>query len=198
VGALRRRLIIDVTTPIQERKLPVVSEDQVAQMLDMVATDREYCVIALAYYGALSASEQAALRWSDVRIGKTEITIAVHGDRSRMVSVSSFLALPLQRLRGQRGDTAPVLPSRSGGQLHQHSIRQIVRAVAAESGLPSITIQRLRNSHARHALAHGADLQSVSTTLGHRTIRTTARHLGQGTGRSGLTLPAPRRRRSPT
>jgi site-specific recombinase XerD len=90
-----------------------------------------------------------------------------------------------------------VLPSRLTGQLHQHSIRYIVRAVAARSSMPTITIQRLRNSHARHALAHGADIQSVSATLGHKTIRTTVRHLGpaDGNGRSGLSLPSPRRRR---
>jgi site-specific recombinase XerD len=196
VGAMRR-LIVDLQAPMQERKLPVVSEDQVAHMLEMAQTDREYCVVALAYYGALSAPEQAALRWSDVHIDEQEITIAVYGSRPRMVTLSGFLAPLLHRLRGRAGDNDPVMPSRLMGQLHQTSIRYIVRAVATRSGMPEITIQRLRNSHARHALAHGADIQVVSTTLGHRTTRTTVQHLGpaaQG-GRSGLSLPRPRRRK---
>jgi integrase/recombinase XerD len=75
--------------------------------------------------------------------------------------------------RSQRGD--PLFLNMRGWRLSRQGIFEVVRANAAQAGIPKekVSPHVLRHSAATHMVEAGADLRTVQEILGHATISTT-------------------------
>ena len=154
-----------------------LSEANVTDMLRN-ANERDYLIIGLAYYAALSSLEIAGLRWYDMMPKQKSLRITVP-PHERYVPIADHLWKRLNQYRMSLDFVpAPMFASRLGGGDYFLSARQIgriVHDVGARIGINANT-SMLRNSHAQHALARGAALEAVQVIMRHRTTRTTVRH----------------------
>ena len=69
-----------------------------------------------------------------------------------------------------------LFPSRGkAGHLTRHRFYGLIKELAVSAGIPpgQVTPHTLRHAFATHLLAHGADLRSIQTLLGHADVATT-------------------------
>lgn len=154
-----------------------LSERDVTAIL-RAADGREYVILALAYYAALSSLELAALTWDDLLPKQKKLRVTAE-PFPRIVPIADHLWARLIEYRDSMDFlTEPMFPSRFGGGCNFLSARQIARIihVAGERVGVDASTSKLRNSHAQHALARGASLKDVQLIMRHNTSRTTVRH----------------------
>ncbi|WP_206603274.1 tyrosine-type recombinase/integrase [Leptolyngbya ohadii] len=155
---------------LQER---ILSEDQVAALIDAAAPGRDRLMLRLMYEAGLRVSELCGLRWKHVKSG--ELTIYGKGGKSRRVGVSPALWELLNADREVAAD--PVFPSRTGKALNPVDVHRVVKSAATAAGLPDgVSCHWLRHSIASHALDAGAPPQLVQQSLGHASLATTSRY----------------------
>lgn len=171
------------------RPLPkLLSEAEVERLIEAVkqteAKDRTRLVVILELlYGAgLRVSELVSLRRVAVAGGRDMLRIRGKGGRERLVPLGrkarEALVAYLDTLRAStRHAASPYLfPSRGGrGHLTRHRVGQLLKDLAGKAGLEASRLSPhvLRHAFASHLLAHGADLRSVQSMLGHADITTT-------------------------
>lgn len=150
-----------------------ISENDILKMLRATEDDREFIILGLIYYAALSTIEIAALTWDDLLPSQNlRITLAPY---QRTVPIPLSLWNRIINFSNIQTPDDPVFPSRVGGGLTARQLNRIVRAISERSGIDA-NPNTIRNSHAQHALTRGARLQDVQKIMRHRTIRTTVRH----------------------
>lgn len=150
-----------------------LSEDKMLYLLQTTHTDREYVILALAYYAALRGAEMVALLWGDVLNNRLRVR---EPPAPRVITLPQHLVDRLAALRGDSGLHEPLLSSYSGQPMTVRSLDRIVKALAERAGIDVGGLHVLRNTHAQHALARGASVVDVQVALGHRTPRSTIRH----------------------
>lgn len=149
------------------------SEAEIQALLRAAKHDREYLMIGLAYYVALSSHEIAALTWADLLPTKNiRITIEPY---QRVVPVPHrFWKHLMDYPEVKHG---PIFPSRNGGGfVSARQVNRTVQEIGDRAGIENANISTIRNSHAQHAFAHGARIQDVQLMMRHRTPRTTVHH----------------------
>jgi integrase/recombinase XerD len=110
-----------------------------------------------------------------LRKGQPFLILKGKGSKERLVPISSRAEEAVARWRENvPGSSLWLFPS---GKKHLSRIRlyQIVRAMAADAGIPPdrISPHVLRHNFATHLLSGGADLRVVQSLLGHADIATT-------------------------
>lgn len=184
-----------ISGPRQPKTLPkTLSEDQVTRLLEMAARPgghkqtRMRCLMELLYATGLRVTELVSLPVAAVRGDPRMVLVKGKGGRERMVPLSppakAALAHWLKvrdadeaKLVDKGGRTSPFLfPSRGKtGHLTRAAFFLALKdlAVAAALDPTMISPHTLRHAFATHLLAHGADLRSIQTLLGHADISTT-------------------------
>jgi integrase/recombinase XerD len=123
-----------------------------------------------------------ALRQEDLRLETASVQVRGKGDKERIVPIgrSAVEAVEAYLQRGRPGLVqGPARTVRAGLQralflsvrgraLTTQAVWQMVRGVNSEA-----SPHKLRHSCATHMVAHGADLRTVQTLLGHADIATT-------------------------
>jgi integrase/recombinase XerD len=171
------------------RPLPkILSEAEVVSLIDAVqrrepkARARIVLILELLYGAGLRVSELVSLRRAAVSGGKDMLRIRGKGGRERIVPLGSkaraALAAYLTETRDEPAAKAsPFLFASRGrsGHLTRHRVGQLLKALAREAGFDETRLSPhvLRHAFASHLLAHGADLRSVQSMLGHADIATT-------------------------
>jgi integrase/recombinase XerD len=171
------------------RRLPkVLSEAEVAHLIEAVEKReakervRLTLILELLYGAGLRVSELVSLRRAALVQGKDMLRIRGKGGRERIVPIGrkaqAALAAYLAETRADpRLRISPyLLPARGGaGHLTRHRVGQLLKALARDAGLDEAQLSPhvLRHAFASHLLAHGADLRSVQSMLGHADIATT-------------------------
>jgi integrase/recombinase XerD len=176
-----------VKAPRLPRKLPnVLSVSQMRRLMSTPPLDnsqgvRNRAILAVLYGCGLRVSEAAALRLDNLDFAEGFVRVRGKGDRERLVPLGAFTSAALERyLNGPRRDwdSRPhadnLFLNRQGNGLTRMSIWVIVRSAARRTGLEArISPHTFRHSFATHLLSAGADLRSVQTMLGHRSVATT-------------------------
>ncbi|HEX8841128.1 MAG TPA: tyrosine-type recombinase/integrase, partial [Sphingomicrobium sp.] len=171
--------------PRFERPLPrILDEGEVTRMFqsaedraasgEMTAV-RNLALLELLYGSGLRASELVSLPRGAVRAGQPFLMVRGKGSKERLVPISSRAEAAVQRWLDVSPDgTLWLFPS---GKSHLSRVRlfQIVRAMAADAGIPPerVSPHVLRHAFATHLLSGGADLRVLQSLLGHADIATT-------------------------
>lgn len=132
-------------------------------------------LVELLYGSGLRASELVSLPRNAVQPDRPYMIVRGKGGKERLVPLSDRARAAVALWRGHVAvDRAFLFPS---GRTHLSRIRlyQLVKALAAEAGVPPdrVSPHVLRHAFATHLLAGGADLRALQTMLGHADIATT-------------------------
>ena len=148
---------------------------------------RDHAMVELLYSSGLRSAELLgldvnagpdALGWIDLQAG--EAHVLGKGQKRRAVPVGKEAMQALQRwlaVRDQLGaphDADALFLSRLGRRLTPRQLRERLKALAQEAGLPThVHPHMLRHSFASHILQSSGDLRAVQELLGHAHIGTT-------------------------
>lgn len=176
-------------TPKQEQHLPdYLYEDEVEALLQ--APDeteplgqRDRAILEIFYATGVRVSELVAMDLDDIDFDAREIRVIGKGNRERVVLMGDRAVSTLRRYlrdgrrrlleRAQSPAEAAVFLNRSGGRLSVRGVQQRVHLHVLEAAASSrISPHALRHSFATHMLDGGADLRSIQTLLGHRSLST--------------------------
>ena len=136
---------------------------------------RLVALVELLYGSGLRATELVSLPRHAIRPGRGHAILAGKGGKERLVPVGSHAeAAVLAHAANVPTEARYLFPS---GAKHLSRVRlfQLVKALAAEAGIPPARISPhvLRHAFATHLLEHGADLRALQLMLGHADIATT-------------------------
>ncbi|MEC9434664.1 MAG: tyrosine recombinase [Pseudomonadota bacterium] len=184
-----------IAGPGAARRLPkTLSEAEAGAMLDAArrpargtgaaARDalRLTCIVELLYATGLRATELCALPVAAARGDPRVLLVRGKGGKERITPLTAPAREALAAWLAAR-DAAPgaarspwLFPSHGrSGRLTRQRLWQMITGLAAAAGVdPSrVSPHTLRHAFATHLLAHGADLRSIQTLLGHADLATT-------------------------
>ncbi len=177
----------DLALPTAARPLPKTLDPRDVERLftalaDRLAADpspatlRLSALVELLYGSGLRATELVSLPRHAVRPGRGFLVLAGKGGKERLVPVGARAeAAVIAHAAHVPREAAWLFPSRGGQPLTRLRLYQLVKALAAEAGIPPerVSPHVLRHAFATHLLEGGADLRTVQTLLGHADIATT-------------------------
>ncbi len=187
---------IRLTGPGKSKHLPkTLSEAQVGALLDAARTRgravdriRNACLFELLYATGMRVSELVSLPVSAVRGDPRMILVRGKGGKERMVPLSPPARAALSAWLRQRDAAEEVaraegarpsphlFPSRGkAGHMTRVRFHGLVKELAVAAGIDpgKVSPHTIRHAFATHLLAHGADLRSIQTLLGHADVSTT-------------------------
>lgn len=167
--------------PKAPRKLPQVLDVDEAVRLVELPTDgelglRDRAMLELLYSSGLRVSELCALRWHDLDLDDSLVTVLGKGGKTRMVPVGSHAIAALTAWRRQSAPAldAPVFPGRAGAMISTRAVQLRLRQLAQRQGIwKRVYPHLLRHSFASHMLESSGNLRGVQELLGHADIATT-------------------------
>jgi integrase/recombinase XerD len=132
-------------------------------------------LVELLYGSGLRATELVSLPRRAVAPDRPYLILRGKGGKERLVPLSDRARAAVAQWREHVAEDSPWLfPS---GKAHLSRIRlyQLLKALAAEAGIPPdrVSPHVLRHAFATHLLAGGADLRALQAMLGHADIATT-------------------------
>lgn len=151
---------------------------------------RDHAIVELLYGAGLRSAELLSLDtdahagaagWVDLQAGEAHVT--GKGSKRRIVPVGSAALQALRAWLAVRAELTPprtqddaraLFLSRLGRRLTDAQLRNRVRQLAQDAGLPThVHPHMLRHSFASHLLQSSGDLRAVQELLGHAQISTT-------------------------
>lgn len=162
--------------PKKEKLLPtVLSEQEVALILNQVENIKHKCILSLIYSGGLRISEAIALKIKDLDRLRGVITIKQSkGKKDRQVPLSKRLVVLLDNYFAIYKPHQYVFEGQMGGMYSTRSIQNIFSVACKNAGIiKHATVHTLRHSYATHLLEKGTDLRVIQEILGHSSSKTT-------------------------
>jgi integrase/recombinase XerD len=182
---------MNIESPASWKVLPkALAESEVEEMLDRASAAvsgedargvalRDLAMLELLYAGGLRVGEIVGLRVEDLRLESASVQVRGKGDKERIVPLGGAAVRALESylrdgrpglLRQAKGGGVKrwLFLSTRGAGMRTQAVWRIVKAA-----MPGASPHKLRHSCATHMVAHGADLRTVQTLLGHADIATT-------------------------
>jgi integrase/recombinase XerD len=127
------------------------------------------------YGSGLRATELVSLPRGAVHPDRPFLILRGKGGRERLVPISDRARAAVAVWRTHVAVDRPWLFPSGKGHLSRIRLYQLVKALAAEAGIPPdrVSPHVLRHAFATHLLAGGADLRALQSMLGHADIATT-------------------------
>ena len=162
----------------------ILSPEEVKALMENEMNQRNRLILKTLYQTGVRVSELCGLRWKDLtprpEIETLQLTVYGKRGKTRHLTLKKELAIELIEFRGDAEANAPIFNSATDNHLAPAHIHRIVKRAAAKAQLPSaekVSPHWLRHAHATHALAQGAPLRLVQSTLGHASLDTTSKYL---------------------
>ncbi len=132
-------------------------------------------LIELLYGSGLRASELVSLPRNAIHPDRPFLILKGKGGRERMVPISDRARAAVAAWRTQVPTDRPWLFPSGKTHLSRVRLHQLVKALAADAGVPPdrSSPHVLRHAFATHLLEGGADLRALQAMLGHADIATT-------------------------
>ncbi|AOW23452.1 tyrosine recombinase [Sphingomonas melonis] len=149
--------------------------DRLASATPTRADLRLAALIELLYGSGLRATELVSLPRNAIHPDRPFLILKGKGGRERLVPISDRARAAVAAWRMHVApDRAWLFPS-GKGHLTRVRLYQLVKALAADAGIPPdrVSPHVLRHAFATHLLAGGADLRALQAVLGHADIATT-------------------------
>ena len=149
--------------------------DRLASATPMRTDLRLAALIELLYGSGLRATELVSLPRNAIHPDRPFLILKGKGGRERLVPISDGARAAVAAWRAHvAADRAWLFPS-GKGHLTRVRLYQLVKALAADAGIPPdrVSPHVLRHAFATHLLAGGADLRALQAMLGHADIATT-------------------------
>ncbi|MFZ9363982.1 MAG: tyrosine recombinase XerC [Arenimonas sp.] len=180
-GELRDDPSTGLRAPKAARKLPqVLDVDEAVRLVELPTGGglglRDRALLELLYSSGLRVSELCALRWQDLDLDDSLVTVLGKGSKTRIVPIGSHALTALRdwHAAGVAAADAPVFPGRGGGAISTRAVQLRLRQLAQQQGIwKRVYPHLLRHSFASHMLESSGDLRSVQELLGHADIATT-------------------------
>ena len=160
--------------------------DEVERLLEAVRgkrpslVKRDYAIIRLLLATGIKVGELVDLRLSDIRLGEDGGELTVGSDR-RCIPLDAATCAALRdylRVRPASPGDGNLFLSQEGRPISRRTVQRLVSAYAAEAGLKGVSPRVLRHTCAKSMLEETGNLAAVARLLGHRSLETTARYLG--------------------
>lgn len=132
-------------------------------------------LVELLYGSGLRATELVSLPHNAIHPDRPYLILKGKGGRERLVPISDRARAAVAAWRAHLAiDRAWLFPS-GKGHLSRIRLYQLMKALAADAGIPPdrVSPHVLRHAFATHLLAGGADLRALQSMLGHADIATT-------------------------
>jgi integrase/recombinase XerD len=171
--------------PGTERPLPKILDHKAVDALfaeverrkgeGTTAALRLSALVELLYGSGLRATELVSLPRNAVSPDKPFLILAGKGGRERLVPISDRARAAVSAHSAHVPRDAKYLFPSGKSHLSRVRLHQLVKALAADAGIPPerISPHVLRHAFATHLLEGGADLRAVQMLLGHADIATT-------------------------
>jgi integrase/recombinase XerD len=173
---------------------PVLSADEVEQLLTAAKSLRVRVMLSLAYGCGLRAGEVIRLRAGDIDSAQTIIRIVQSkGRKDRHVMLPPcvlallrewWLERPTNQDAGMALRDRWLFPGRVPGRpITTRQLNRLFHEAARAAGIRKrVTLHTLRHSFATHLLEHGTDIRLIQALLGHHRLETTAHYTRVATG----------------
>ena len=173
--------------PGARRSLPKVLSHQDVDRLFAAIVERQARVppdpndlrlaalVELLYGSGLRATELVSLPRNAIQPDRPYIILKGKGGRERLAPISDRARAAVAAWRAHvASDRAWLFPS-GKGHLSRVRLYQLIKALAADAGIPPdrVSPHVLRHAFATHLLEGGADLRALQAMLGHADIATT-------------------------
>ena len=187
-GTVRKNPLSALKNPKQEKKLPMVlEENEVNQLLDAPEDDvtgrRDRALLETLYSTGMRVSELVGLNLDKIDFIGGVCRVMGKGSKERLCPIGDRALRSIRRYldlrNGQDAKRSKALflnhsPNKTGSALTARSVCRVVhRYIERTSRRQSISPHTLRHSFATHLLNRGADLKSVQELLGHENLSTT-------------------------
>ncbi|GAB5520714.1 MAG: site-specific integrase [Rhodothermales bacterium] len=162
--------------PRKPKKLPaVLSQAEVAALLNAVSNLKHRCILMLIYSAGLRLSELLRLRVQDVLRAQGKLFVkSAKGKKDRYTVLAPKMDALLARYQDQYQPSYWLFEGQTGGMYSARSVQAILRRAVTRSGVnPFATVHTLRHSFATHLLENGMDLRYIQALLGHSSSKTT-------------------------
>jgi integrase/recombinase XerD len=167
--------------PKRKRLLPyVLTEKEVAALLDAEANLKHKAILMTLYSGGLRLQEALRLRTTDIDTAGMRIRIrAGKGGKERYVMLASTLLITLRDYyKRYRPEKWLFYGQTKSEPINPRTIQRVIEKAASAAGLlKRVTAHVLRHSFATHLLDHGTNLRYIQELLGHSSIKTTMIYL---------------------
>jgi len=132
-------------------------------------------LIELLYGSGLRATELVSLPRNAIQPDRPYIILKGKGGRERLAPVSDQARAAVAAWRAYVASDRPWLFPSGKGHLSRIRLYQLIKALAADAGIPPdrVSPHVLRHAFATHLLEGGADLRALQAMLGHADIATT-------------------------
>lgn len=132
-------------------------------------------LVELLYGSGLRASELVALPFGAIHPDRPFLILKGKGGRERLAPLSDRARAAVAAWRAHVPTGQPWLFPSGKSHLSRIRLYQLVKALAAEAGVPPdrVSPHVLRHAFATHLLEGGADLRALQAMLGHSDIATT-------------------------
>ena len=173
---------------------PVLSADEVEQLLTAAKSLRVRVMLSLAYGCGLRAGEVIRLRAGDIDSAQNIIRIVQskgRKDRHVMLPPCVFrlsrqwwVERPTEQDAGMAPQDRWLFPGRLPGKpITTRQLNRLFHEAARAAGIAKrVTLHTLRHSFATHLLEHGTDIRLIQALLGHHRLETIAHYTHVATG----------------
>ena len=157
----------------------ILQAEEVKQLIDEAANERDRLILILLYILGLRISELVGLNWSDFQSTGEAIAVTIFGKghKTRTLLITHQLYSELKQLPRSK-KTEAVFLSRFGNRLDRHAIHRLIKKAVEKAGInPHTSAHWLRHAHACHSLNNGAGIELLMKSLGHSSLAVTSRYL---------------------
>jgi site-specific recombinase XerD len=165
---------------VNVRVVKFLTPAEVEQLVKAARTHSRYAqrdaaMILLSFRHGLRVSELCALRWDQVDLKASTLTVL--RAKGGTPSLHPLKGDELRALRPLAGAGKPwVFTTERGGPMTPAGVRDIMRRLGAGAGLGRVHPHMLRHACGYKLINQGTDLRMVQAYLGHRAIASTVRY----------------------
>ncbi|MGM0124472.1 hypothetical protein IGI37_001850 [Enterococcus sp. AZ194] len=174
-----------------KKKIRALSEKEQALLEKEAQQSENGLPILLALHTGLRIGEISALKWQDINFEKKEITVTrtlqrIFNEQQSSQTVihegfvkssASYRTVPLNekilRLLKNKKRTSDYVVGRKGRYFEPRTLTYQFKKIINKLKLPMIHFHQLRHTFATRLLELGADIASVSSLLGHQSVKMT-------------------------